>query len=65
LFSGIADVREWYDDRAGCFRITVNVHNRVWGRLFGYRGNFRVAWRHVRVGEIPGHILPVRQELRE
>jgi hypothetical protein len=29
LFSGIADVREWYDDAAGCFRIVVDVHNSV------------------------------------
>jgi hypothetical protein len=65
LFSGIADVREWYDDTARCFRITVNVHNRVWGTLFGYRGSFRATVRKVRVGEIPVHILPVRQEVRE
>jgi hypothetical protein len=39
LFSGIADVREWYDDNAQCFRIVVDVHNRVWGPLFGYRGS--------------------------
>ena len=62
---GIADVREWYDDTARCFRITVNVHNRVWGKLFGYRGSFRATVRKVRVGEIPVHILPVRQEVRE
>jgi hypothetical protein len=32
LFSGIADVREWYDDAAGCFRIVVDVHNSVGDR---------------------------------
>ena len=65
LFSGIADVREWYDETADCFRITVDVHNRVWGKLFGYRGSFRATLRTVQVGEIPLHILPVRQEVRE
>jgi hypothetical protein len=65
LFSGIADVREWYDDTARCFRISVNVHNAVWGTLFGYRGNFRAALQNVGVGQIPAHILPVRQEVRE
>jgi hypothetical protein len=40
LFSGIADVREWYDDDAQCFRIAVDVHNSVWGPLFGYRSSF-------------------------
>ncbi len=56
LFSGIADVREWYDDAAGCFRIVVDVHNRVWGPLFGYGGSFNVEWR--KVTEVPSHILP-------
>jgi hypothetical protein len=39
LLSGIADVCEWYDDAASCFRIEVNVHNRRWGPLFGYSGS--------------------------
>ena len=56
LFSGIADVREWYDDAAGCFRIVVAVHNRVWGPLFGYRGRFDVEWRVA--NGVPRHILP-------
>ena len=32
LFSGVADVSEWYDDAARCFRIQVMVQNRTWGR---------------------------------
>jgi hypothetical protein len=63
FFSGIADVREWYDDEAQRFRIVVDVRNRTWGRLFGYRGSFEVEWRPV--DGVPGHILPVRQERRE
>ena len=58
LFSGIADVREWYDDAARRFRIEVDVHNRVWGPLFGYRGSFDVQWRKVVAGEVPGHVMP-------
>jgi hypothetical protein len=65
LFSGIADVREWYDDSARCFRIAVDVHNRAWGPLFGYRGRFDVEWRKVVDGRVPGHILPQRQERRD
>lgn len=65
LFSGIADVHEWYDDKAGCFRIVVDVRNRIWGRLFGYRGRFQVVWKSVRQGEIPLDLLPKRQERRE
>jgi Domain of unknown function (DUF4166) len=33
LFSGIAEVREWYDDGAACFRIEVAVANARFGRL--------------------------------
>jgi hypothetical protein len=62
-FSGVADVREWYDDRADCFRIIVDVRNDRWGRLFGYRGRFDVEWRTVT--QVPDHILPKRQERRE
>ena len=63
LFSGIADVREWYDDTAQCFRIVVDVHNRVWGPLFGYRGSFDVEWKAI--ANVPRHVLPVRQERRD
>jgi hypothetical protein len=65
LFSGIADVHEWYDDEAKCFRIVVDVRNRIWGNLFGYRGRFQVVWKPVRPGEIPLDLLPKRQERRE
>lgn len=63
LFSGIADVREWYDDTAQRFRIDVDVRNRVWGPLFGYRGSFDVEWKAI--AEVPGHVLPARQERRD
>jgi len=65
LFSGVADVHEWYDDDAQCFRIVVDVRNRIWGRLFGYRGRFQVVWKSVRQGDIPLDLLPKRQERRE
>ncbi len=65
LFSGVANVREWYDDRARRFRIEVNVHNKAWGPLFGYRGSFEVDWRNVTGAEVPSHIMPQRQERRE
>lgn len=65
LFSGAAEVCEWYDDSAGRFLIEVAVHNRRWGPLFGYRGSFDVEWRPTRAGSIPRAILPVRKERRE
>jgi hypothetical protein len=65
LFSGVADVCEWYDDEAGRFRIEVSVSNRRWGPLFGYRGAFDVEWRPVRHGGVPAGVLPRREERRE
>lgn len=65
LFSGIADVREWYDEKAQRFRISVYVSNKTYGRLFGYRGSFEVEWVSVTPEKIPAHILPIRQETRE
>jgi hypothetical protein len=64
-FSGVAQVREWYDEEASCFRIAVDVRNKVWGRLFGYRGSFSVDWVPVEPDRVPPHILPRRQERRE
>ncbi|MCU0646522.1 MAG: DUF4166 domain-containing protein [Gemmatimonadaceae bacterium] len=63
--SGIAEVREWYDDAARCYRIVVDVRNRRWGRLFGYRGRFDVEWRSVAEADVPLHVRPVREEPRE
>ncbi len=65
MFSGDADVREWYDERAGCFRIVVDVRNRTWGKLFGYRGQFTAEWKVVPPGQVPPHVLPLRQEPRD
>jgi len=63
LFSGVADVCEWYDDANQSFRIEVTVTNRTWGHLFGYKGHFQVEWRSV--SSIPKELLPQRTERRE
>ena len=65
LFSGVADVHEWYDDEARRFRIEVVVHNRTWGPLFGYRGTFDIEWRTVGAGGVPDDVKPLRLERRE
>lgn len=65
LFSGYADVSEWFDDAAQKFCIDVNVWNRYWGPLFGYRGTFDVEWKHVTPDAIPTGIKPRREEKRE
>lgn len=63
LFSGVAEVKEWYDDDLGRYRIEVVVSNRTWGRLFGYSGAFDVEW--IEGGEVPEDVLPRRVEKRE
>ena len=65
FLSGIAEVCEWYDDATRKFQIEVNVHNRTWGPLFGYRGSFDVEWKPMMTAQIPGHARPRREESRE
>lgn len=65
LFSGIANVCEWYDESIKKYRIEVNVHNRTWGRLFGYWGSFDVEWKTASPQEIPDDLRPMRTERRE
>lgn len=65
LFSGIADVCEWYEEKDQRFHIEVNVNNRVWGPLFGYRGAFDMEWKSTGKDEVPADILPTRCERRE
>ena len=63
LFSGYANVSEWYDDATEKFQIEVSVQNRIWGPLFGYRGSFDVEY--VPVTEVPAGVKPWHEELRE
>lgn len=65
LLSGAADVREWWDQRAQCFRIEVHVANRILGPLFGYRGSFTVTEHPCTDADIPLDVRPVREEHRE
>lgn len=65
LFSGAADVSEWYDDAIEKFRIEVRVTNDVWGPLFGYRGTFGVEWQPVTPEDIPADVQPRREGRRD
>ena len=62
FFSGDAEVCEWYDDAAECFRISVCASNPRWGKLFGYTGSFGVERMPP---ETPKDIRPRRIEARE
>jgi hypothetical protein len=64
-FSGVADVREWWDESTERFRIEVRVTNKVLGPLFGYRGSFTVTEHRCTAEEIPIVVRPIREEYRE
>ena len=65
LFSGVAEVCEWYDDCEQKFKIKVEVKNKVWGPLFGYDGAFEVDYIPVMPDRIPADAKPHREEERE
>lgn len=66
LFSGIANVCEWYDDNEQKFKISVKVRNKTWGDLFGYEGTFDVEYIPVNsISDIPKDVFPKREEIRE
>ena len=65
ILTGVATVREWWDESAEMFRIDVGVANRVFGPLFGYRGSFTVVQRPCTPDEIPLDVRPLREERRE
>jgi hypothetical protein len=65
LLSGIADVKEWWDEEAQRFCIEVRVANKLLGPLFGYRGSFTVTEHPCPSDAIPADVRPVREEVRE
>ena len=66
LFSGMANVCEWFDDEEQKFKISVVVSNKTWGKLFGYEGTFEVDYIPINSkDDIPKDVLPKREEIRE
>ncbi|GIP40230.1 hypothetical protein J31TS4_35100 [Paenibacillus sp. J31TS4] len=65
LFSGYADVCEWYDEEQEKYRIDVKVANKLFGPLFGYSGSFDVEYISVTERDIPHYVKPKREERRE
>lgn len=64
-FSGIADVKEWYDEEAMEYRIQVVVNNNWLGAMFGYEGRFQVQDVNVNSEDVPNTVKPLREERRE
>ncbi|MDX5339379.1 MAG: DUF4166 domain-containing protein [Cyclobacteriaceae bacterium] len=66
LFSGVANVCEWYDDKEQKFKISVVVSNKAWGKLFGYEGTFEAEYKTINsIADIPKDVMPLREEIRE
>lgn len=62
LFSGRAQLHESFDDAAGVYRIKMEVHNPVFGFLFGYEGEFTCEFPAAT--DAPIRLKPVRHERR-
>ncbi|WP_349428496.1 DUF4166 domain-containing protein [Microbacterium sp. LWS13-1.2] len=62
LFSGRARLREYFDDADQRFHVDLEVHNRWFGFLFGYRGSFDCEW--MPATDAPERLKPRRHEAR-
>ncbi len=62
LFSGRATLHEYWSDEDESFHVELEVHNRVFGFLFGYRGSFTCEW--VPATDAPDRLKPRRTESR-
>ncbi|RKE21403.1 DUF4166 domain-containing protein [Streptomyces sp. TLI_171] len=62
--TGRAELHEWFDERAGRFRIRVRVTNPVVGLVLGYQGWFTAEYPRVGAEGVPRHVRPVRESFR-
>ena len=63
LLSGAAHLTERFDDDKQCFVIDLEVRNRLFGLLFGYRGEF--VCEFPALTDAPAATKPYREEPRE
>ncbi|GIJ45706.1 hypothetical protein Val02_25920 [Virgisporangium aliadipatigenens] len=63
--TGVADLREWYDDASERFRIQVAVTHPRFGPLFGYSGSFVTSYVDTGTTPVPACAKPVRENPRE
>jgi hypothetical protein len=62
LLSGRATLHEWWSDDDQAFHVDMEVRNRVFGFLFGYRGTFTCDW--IPATDAPDRLKPRRTETR-
>ena len=63
--SGVAEVNEYFDDREGCFRITVDIRSPWAGPIFGYSGRFDATYVDTVATGVPAAVKPYREEIRD
>lgn len=64
LASGRATLHEWYDEDTHDLHIEVEVTNRRFGPLFGYRGRFSCSYEPIGPAGVPASAKPLREERR-
>ncbi len=62
LFSGRAELHEWWSDEDQAFHVDLEVRNHRFGFLFGYRGTFTCEW--LPATDAPARLKPTRTERR-
>ena len=62
LFSGRAELHEWWSDEDQAFHVDLEVRNHRLGFLFGYRGTFTCEW--LPATDAPARLKPRRTESR-
>ncbi|WP_219837433.1 DUF4166 domain-containing protein [Paenibacillus sp. R14(2021)] len=63
--TGEANIHEWYDDEAACYRIEADIRNPIFGPVFQYRGTFQASVIPTAGRKTPYEVKPLREEFRE
>lgn len=63
-FAATAEVEEWFDETASCFRIQVVVTHSHLGPVFGYAGSFQCHQIDLSAG-VSGSVKPLREKVYE
>ena len=65
ILSGVAYVRESYDETMERFEIDVDIRNSIFGTIFGYRGWFNLEMVQCNRSQIPDDAFPSVESERE
>jgi len=65
VLSGVAYVRESFNEQEGRFETDVDIRNAIFGTIFGYRGWFHLEMIDCSREDIPDDAFPVVESVRE